>query len=179
MNCFRWINGVPVHADIRWISCEVCHPIFFTCFPRVFFTWIIGVPIHVHIWWIYVMVKPGFPSDVYSTWGFFTWIIGVGLHILHRSLCSLFQPDTDGPHVSKRRQLSQQTRGLDPMLFQCWSRSVGGGSILKQHWVKSSCWLSSTQVSVYTRLSPSIICSAANQGTFSRTAGQSQAYYNT
>ena len=179
MNCFKWINGVPVHADIRWISCKECHLIFFTCFPRVFFTWIIGVPIHVHIWWIYVMVEPRFPSDVYPTWGFFTWIIGVGLHILHRSLCSLFQQDTDGPRVLKRRQLSQQTRGLDPMLFQCWSSAVDGGSILKQHWVKFSCWLSSTQVSVYTRPSPSIICSSANRGTFSRTAGQSQAYYNT
>ena len=100
-------------------------------------------------------------------------------NILHRSLCSLFQPDTDGPRVSKRRQLSQQTRGLYPMLFQCWSSAVGGGSILKQHWVKSSCWLSSTQVSVYTHTSPSTIYSAANLGTFSRTAGQSQAYYNT
>ena len=51
---------------------------------------------------------------------------------LHRSLCSLFQPDTDGPRVSKRRQLSQQTRGLDPMMFKCWSSAVGGRSILKQ-----------------------------------------------
>ena len=98
---------------------------------------------------------------------------------VHRSLCSLFQPDTDGPRVSKRRQLSQQTRGLDPILFQCWSRDVGSGSILKRHRVKSSCWLSSAQVSVYTHTSPSTIYSAANQGTFSRTAGQSQAYYNT
>ena len=98
---------------------------------------------------------------------------------LHRSLCSLFQPDTDGPRASKRRKLSQQTRGLDPTLFQCWCSAVGGESILKQRWVKSSCWLSSTQVSVYTHTSPSTIYSAANQGTFSKTAGQSQAYYNT
>ena len=21
-NCFTWINGVPVHVDSRWISCE-------------------------------------------------------------------------------------------------------------------------------------------------------------
>ena len=34
--------------------------------------------------------------------------------------------------------LTQQTRRLDPMLFQCWSSAVGGGPILKQHWVKCS-----------------------------------------
>ena len=76
-------------------------------------------------------------------------------------------------------QLSQQTRRLDPMLFQCWSSAVGGGLILKQHWVKSSRLLGSTQVSVYTHPSPTIIFSPADQGTLSKTAGQSQAYYNT
>ena len=73
---------------------------------------------------------------------------------LHRELCSLFQPDTDGTRVSKYGQLSQQTRKLDPMLFQCWSSAVGGGPILKQPWVKSSRLLGSTQVSVYTHPSP-------------------------
>ena len=46
---FTWINGVPVHVDIRWISCEECHPFLFqmvsTCifhmdywctYPRVY-----------------------------------------------------------------------------------------------------------------------------------------------
>ena len=66
---------------------------------------------------------------------------------VHRALCSLFQPDTDGARVSKCGQLSQQTRGLDPILFQCWSSAVGVGPILKQHWVKSSRLLGSTQVS--------------------------------
>ena len=99
--------------------------------------------------------------------------------MLHRALCCLFWPDTDGTHVSKCGQLSQQTRRLDPMLFQCWSSAVGGGPILKQHWVKCSRLLGSTQVSVYTHLSATIIFSPADQGTFSKTAGQSQAYYNT
>ena len=54
-----------------------------------------------------------------------------------------------------------------------------GGPILKQHWVKSSCLLGSTQVSVYTHPSHSILFSPADQGTFSKTAGQAQAYYNT
>ena len=98
---------------------------------------------------------------------------------LHRALCSLFQPDTDSTRVSKCRQLSQQTQRFDPMLFQCWSSAVGGGQILKQYWVKSSRLLGSTQVSVYTNPSPAIIFSPADQGTFSKTAGQSQAYYNT
>ena len=39
--------------------------------------------------------------------------------------------------------------------------------------------LGSTQVSVYTHPSATIIFSPADQGTFSKTAGQSQAYYNT
>ena len=65
------------------------------------------------------------------------------------------------------------------MLSQCWSSAVGGGPILKQHWVKSSRLLGSTQVSVYTHPSPTIIFSPADHGTFSKTAGQSQAYYNT
>ena len=65
------------------------------------------------------------------------------------------------------------------MLFQCWSRAVGGGPILKQHWVKSSRLLGSTQVSVYTHPSPTIIFSPADQGTLSKTASKSQAYYNT
>ena len=65
------------------------------------------------------------------------------------------------------------------MVFLCWSSAVGGGSIVKQHWVESSRLLGSTQVSVYTHPSPTIIFSPADQGTFSKTAGQSQAYYNT
>ena len=98
---------------------------------------------------------------------------------LHRALCCLFRPDTDGTRVSKCGHLSQQTRRLDPMLFQCWSSAVGGGPILKQHWVKCSRLLGSIQVSVYTHPSATIIFSPADQGTFSKTAGQSQTYYNT
>ena len=68
---------------------------------------------------------------------------------------------------------------FDPILFQCWSSAVGDGQILKQYWIKSSRLLGSTQVTVYTNPSPAIIFSPADQGTFSKTAGQSQAYYNT
>ena len=81
--------------------------------------------------------------------------------------------------VSKCGQLSQQTQRLDPMLIQCWSSAVGGGPIMKQHWVKCSRLLGSTQVSLYTHPSATITFSPADQGTFSKTAGQSQAYYNT
>ena len=73
---------------------------------------------------------------------------------VHRALCSLLQPDTDGTRVLKCRQLSQETRGLDPVLFLCRPSAVGGGPISKQHWVKSSCLLGSTHVSVYTHPSP-------------------------
>ena len=58
-------------------------------------------------------------------------------------------------------------------------RNAGGGLILKQHWVKCSRLLGSTQVFVYTNPSATILFSPADQGTFSKTAGQSQAYYNT
>ena len=43
----------------------------------------------------------------------------------------------------------------------------------------SKCRQLSTQMSVYTHPSPSIIYSPADEGTFSRTASQSQVYYNT
>ena len=45
MNCFTWINGVglPVHIDIRWISCEECHLILFHMFFTCIFTSLIGV----------------------------------------------------------------------------------------------------------------------------------------
>ena len=35
----------------------------------------------------------------------------------------------------------QLTRGLDPMLFHCWSTSYGAGPTMKHHWIKSSCLL--------------------------------------
>ena len=34
---FTWINGVPVHVAIRWISCEECHPFLFHMFSRCIF----------------------------------------------------------------------------------------------------------------------------------------------
>ena len=53
MNCFTWINGVPVHVDIRWISCEECHLIFISHVFHVYFVmWIIGVSAHLDIRWI-------------------------------------------------------------------------------------------------------------------------------
>ena len=36
---------------------------------------------------------------------------------------------------------AQQTPGFDPMLFQYWPPTHGLGPILKQHCVKSSCFL--------------------------------------
>ena len=90
------------------------------------------------------------------------------------TLCSLFQPDTDGTRVSKCRQFSQETWGLDPMLFQYWSRAVSGGG--GQYWNSIG---SNPRVCCLHPPLPSRIFSPADQGTFSKTAGQSQAYYNT
>ena len=76
-------------------------------------------------------------------------------NLVHRALCSLFQPDTDGTRVSKCRQLSQENEDLTQCCFNIGPAPlVGGGPKLKQHSVKSSCLLGSTQVSVYTHLSP-------------------------
>ena len=36
-------------------------------------------------------------------------------------------------------KLIQQTRGIEPMLFQCWSTVYDGGPTLKQHWL-NVCW---------------------------------------
>ena len=43
--------------------------------------------------------------------------------------------------------LSQQTRDVDPVLFQCWASVADGGPTFKQHWVSASrllenlcCW---------------------------------------
>ena len=71
-----------------------------------------------------------------------------------------------------------------------WSRTLPSGhtrhralcSLFKQDTDGtrvSKCRQLSTQMSVYTHPSPSIIYSPADQVTFSRTAGQSQVYYNT
>ena len=75
---------------------------------------------------------------------------------VHRALCSLFQPDTDGTRVSKCRQLFIETALGQILVFAGLH----------------------TGVSLHPPL-PSIIFSPADQGTFSKTAGQSQAYYNT
>ena len=65
------------------------------------------------------------------------------------------------------------------MLFQYWSRAVGRGANIET---------ALGQILVFAGLHtgvcphpplPSIIFSPADQGTFSKTAGQSQAYYNT
>ena len=32
-----WINGIPIHVDIRWISCEECHLILFDMFSLCIF----------------------------------------------------------------------------------------------------------------------------------------------
>ena len=38
-------------------------------------------------------------------------------------------------------QVAQQTRDVDPMLFQCWASVEDDGPTLKQHWVKVPCLL--------------------------------------
>ena len=83
---------------------------------------------------------------------------------LHRALCNLFQPDTDGTLVSKCRLLSQETRGLDPILFQYWSRAVGGGANIETALGQILVFAGlHTGVCLHPPL-PSIIFSPADQG---------------
>ena len=53
---------------------------------------------------------------------------------VHRALCSLFHPDTDGTRVSKCRQLPQQTRRPNgvSMLAQCRWRWANIETVLGQ-----------------------------------------------
>ena len=37
--------------------------------------------------------------------------------------------------------ISQQTRVIRPMLFQCWTSVEDAGPTLKRHWANSSCLL--------------------------------------
>ena len=113
---------------------------------------------------------------------------------LHRALCCLFRPDTacfkmrtehcaacsdqTQTCIKMRTALPANTK-TRPNVVSMLVQRHWGGPILKQHWVKCSRLLGSTQVSVYTHPSAIMIFLPAAQGTFSKTAGQSQAYYNT
>ena len=44
-------------------------------------------------------------------------------------------------HIYTLKKVSQQTRGVDPMLFLCCADAEDGGPPLKQHCVNSSCLL--------------------------------------
>ena len=43
---------------------------------------------------------------------------------------------------------TQQTRVIHPMLFYCWSTIFDAGPTLKQHWVKASCLLDISRLSI-------------------------------
>ena len=66
---------------------------------------------------------------------------------------------------------TQQTRGVDPMVFKCWADVEDGGQTLKQHWVHALCPLGwhlviisqTTQMSLWkTALKPTLIQFCAN-----------------
>ena len=50
----------------------------------------------------------------------------------------------------QQSNVTQQTRGIHPMLFQCWASVEDGGPTLKQHWVNAPCLLGrDCPVSIY------------------------------
>ena len=69
MNCFTWINVVPVYVDIRWISSE--ESTFVSLVFHVYFSHRLLVYLSTCISGRYhVMFEPRFSPDVYSTWFF-------------------------------------------------------------------------------------------------------------
>ena len=60
----------------------------------------------------------------------------------HKSWMELMTQCTSrGGEHSPILSVAQQTRGIRPMLFQCWSSIEDAGLTLKQHWVNSPCLL--------------------------------------
>ena len=51
-----------------------------------------------------------------------------------------------------RTEPTQQTRHVDPMLFECWPAVSDVGSTFKQHWVNVSCLLGSEILSHISRI---------------------------
>ena len=45
------------------------------------------------------------------------------------------------PRFPNINRPTQQTRGIHPMLLQCWASVEDGGPTLKQHWVNAPCLL--------------------------------------
>ena len=118
VNCFTWINSVPVHVDnIRWISCEECHLISLHLFSMCIFH--IDYPLVYLSAFLYLINIMWLLSLdfllMYIPRGFFTWIIGVGLHIhayytwLHNST-----PVRYGPLCAARGP-------SDNIMLPCWS----------------------------------------------------------
>ena len=118
----------------------------------------------------------------------------VYIYTEHSAACSN-QTQTARVYQNADSSLRKQEE-FDPMLFQyCPPPTNGPGPILKQHWSRAvggggggNIETALGQILVFAGLHtgvclhpslPSIIFSPADQGTFSKTAGQSQAYYNT
>ena len=65
-------------------------------------------------------------------------IMIVNITLIYIGLETLFR-NTHIKPMTKR--LSQQTRDVQPMLFECWANVVDGGPTFKQHWLNVSCLL--------------------------------------
>ena len=42
--------------------------------------------------------------------------------------------------LNKKVQKTEQTRDIEPLLFQCWVSVVDGGPTIKQQWLNISCY---------------------------------------
>ena len=62
------------------------------------------------------------------------------LHALAQVNEHLVLPSSSPPALPATA-ISQQTRDIHPMLFQCWPSVEDDGPTLKQHWVNAPCLL--------------------------------------
>ena len=65
-------------------------------------------------------------------------IMIVNITLIYIGLKTLFRNTHIKPMT---RRPSQQTRDVQPMLFECWANVVDGGPTFKQHWLNVSCLL--------------------------------------
>ena len=62
---------------------------------------------------------------------FYKYIVYVIVHLIRIATC----------HFLRAIAISQQTQGIQPMLFQCCASVEDGGPTLKRHWMNDPCLL--------------------------------------
>ena len=61
-----------------------------------------------------------------------------GCSVDYTGIC---RPHQGGVNLTNKGITSQQTRGIHPMLFQCYPTVFDAGPTLQQHWINTVCLL--------------------------------------